>query len=84
MYWIRPFAGVDQAVCGIWPLGKSRRILNILKTRRMRTVPDFVPELCKKVGLIARKLLKIIWIVGEGRGNRTSMELLPTDFESIS
>ena len=47
----------------------------------MRTVPDFVPEPCEKFGLIARKLLKIIWIDGAGRGNRTPMELLPTDFE---
>ena len=47
----------------------------------MRTVPDFVPELCEKFGVGARKPLKIIWIDGAGRGNRTPMELLPTDFE---
>ena len=54
---------------------------NPLKTGRMRTVPDFVPELSKKFGPIARKLLKIIPIDCAGRGNRTPMELLPTDFE---
>ena len=47
----------------------------------MRTVPDFVPELCEKFSVGARKPLKIIWIDGAGRGNRTPMELLPTDFE---
>ena len=50
----------------------------------MRTVPDFVPELCEKFGVGARKPLKIIWIDGAGRGNRTPMELLPTDFESAA
>ena len=49
----------------------------------MRTVPDFVPELCEKFGIGARKPLKIIWIDGAGRGTRTPMELLPTDFESF-
>jgi len=47
----------------------------------MHTVPDFVPELSEKLSLSARKTLKIRWIDGAGRGNRTPMELLPTDFE---
>ena len=52
-----------------------------MKINRMRTVPDFVPELCEKFSVGARKPLKIIWIDGAGRGNRTPTEFLPTDFE---
>ena len=55
-----------------------------MKIGRMRTVPDFVPELRETFSVTARKPLKIIWIDGAGRGNRTPMELLPTDFESLS
>ena len=49
----------------------------------MLAVPNFVPELFEKFSFAARKLMKINWIGGAGRGNRTPMELLPTDFESI-
>ena len=38
-------------------------------------------ELFEKFSVGARKPLKIIQIDGAGRGNRTPMELLPTDFE---
>ena len=47
----------------------------------MRSVPDFVPDHSDGFRLVARKPLKIIRIDGAGRGNRTPMELLPTDFE---
>jgi hypothetical protein len=41
----------------------------------------FVPEAFGKIGGVARKALKINKIDGAGRGNRTPMESLPTDFE---
>ena len=47
----------------------------------MRTVPNFVPEIIRGAQLNLYKLLKINWIDGAGRGNRTPMELPPTDFE---
>ena len=52
-----------------------------MKIGRLRTVPDFAPELGETFSVTAGKPLKIIWIYGAGRGNRTPMELLPTDFE---
>ena len=59
----------------------SPEILNLLKMCRMRTVPGFVPQLSEKFSSIPRKTLKLNRIDGAGRGNRTPMELLPTDFE---
>jgi hypothetical protein len=52
-----------------------------MKIRRMRTVPYFVPEVSEKFCVASHKTLKLNWILGAGRGNRTPMELLPTDFE---
>jgi hypothetical protein len=59
----------------------STLVLSLLKISRIRTVPYFVPELSEKFSFTARKALKLNWIDGAGRGNRTPMELLPTDFE---
>ena len=59
-------------------------ILNLLKTHEMCTVPYFVPEVSRELVPFSIKLLKINRIDGAGRGNRTPLELLPTDFESIS
>ena len=50
----------------------------------MRTVPYFVPEVSEKFCVASHKTLKLNWILGAGRGNRTPMELLPTDFESAA
>ena len=54
-----------------------------MKTGMMRSVPDFIPELSEKFSLTARNPLKINGQEGAGRGNRTPMELLPTDFEFL-
>ena len=56
-------------------------IFNLLKIGRMSTVPKFVPEIIRGAQLNLHKLLKINLIDGAGRGNRTPMELPPTDFE---
>ena len=58
--------------------------LKLLKIGGMCTVLNFVPELSVKFGLAALKTLKLNRILGAGRGNRTPMELLPTDFESAA
>ena len=59
----------------------SPEILNLFKMCRMRTVPVFVPYVSERANAAHAKLLKINRIDGAGRGNRTPMELLPTDFE---
>ena len=56
-------------------------MLNLLKISRMWAVPHFVPEVSEKGAQVLAKPLKINKIDGAGRGNRTPMELLPTDFE---
>ena len=50
----------------------------------MWAVPNFVPDVSEKEAPVPRKPLKINRIDGAGRGNRTPMELLPTDFESAA
>ena len=59
-------------------------MLNLLKISRMWAVPHFVPEVSEKGAQVLAKPLKINKIDGAGRGNRTPMELLPTDFESAA
>jgi hypothetical protein len=56
-------------------------MLNLLKIRRMWAVPHFAPEVSEKGAPILAKPLKINRIDGAGRGNRTPMELPPTNFE---
>ena len=59
-------------------------ILNLLKIRRMRTVPLFVPERFEKFSVAPRKTLKLKWIFGAGRGGRTPTRLPSADFESAA
>lgn len=57
--------------------------LQPIENRQDAHVPEFVPEIIRGAQLNFHKLLKINWIDGAGRGNRTPMELPPTDFELL-
>jgi len=52
-----------------------------IENRKDARCTGFEPETIGEVGPMPSKLLKMLRIDGAGRGNRTPMELLPTDFE---
>ena len=46
-----------------------------MKISAMLAVPNFVPELFEKFSFAARKLMKINWIGGAGRGSLNPHEV---------
>ena len=59
----------------------NARNINLLKINRMRTVPYFVSEVFREGQRLHQQNDENNGIDDAGRGNRTPMELPPTDFE---